>query len=181
MNLRAIFADEREGFVDLNRSCMNAGFNTDCFARRSRIDAFLQCRCSCVESETKRDSDNLGCARVPRANATPARTERVLAIANFFLMIKAEGAVKHGKSSLRRDAETSTRDACATPSSHAAVSFRENQPASTINKTETHSRYAPVCGKLCSRKFAICFTPINNGVNGLIWTGACGSRLCPYS
>src|SRR5215470_13709218 len=64
---------------------------------------------------------------------------------------------------------------------HAKVSFLENQPASTINSTDAHSRYAPACGKLYSRKFAICFTPISMGVNGLMCTGACGSRVCPYS
>jgi hypothetical protein len=49
---------------------------------------------------------------------------------------------------------------------HEKVSFLENQPANTISNTETHSRYAPAYGKLYSRKFAICFTPISMGVNG---------------
>src|SRR5262249_55578177 len=74
-------------------------------------------------------------------------------------------------------------DACAPRNIrvHAKVSFLENQPASTISSTDTQSRYAPAWGKLYSRKFAICFTPISMGVNGLMCTGAWGSRVCPYS
>src|SRR5215471_16742954 len=64
---------------------------------------------------------------------------------------------------------------------HTKLSFLETQPASTINRTDAQSRYAPAWGKLYSRKFAICFTPISMGVNGLMCTGACGSRVCPYS
>ncbi len=47
-------------------------------------------------------------ARVSRANASPARTDGVLAIANFHYLIV------HRKRLFRRDAETNTRDACAT-------------------------------------------------------------------
>src|SRR5262249_15050912 len=44
----------------------------------------------------------------------PSRAgKRVLAIANFFLTRKTRGVVKFKGSSFRRDAETSTRDACA--------------------------------------------------------------------
>ena len=64
--------------------------------------------------------------------------------------------------------------------SHLVISLRENHPASTMSTTERTSRYAPAMGKLDSRKFAICFTPDEQGVNGLICTGACGSRSCPY-
>src|SRR5438105_1494542 len=57
--------------------------------------------------------------------------------------------------------------------SHAAFSFRDHQPASTMSRTEPQSRYAPACGKLYSRKLAICFTPMSSGVNGLMCMGAC--------
>ena len=49
-----------------------------------------------------------GSARVSRAG------ERVLAIADFSSISSAIDAARHRKSLFRRDAETSTRDACAT-------------------------------------------------------------------
>ena len=57
----------------------------------------------------------LGSARVSRAKASPARTERVPAIANFrcdFSLLTVEAMPN--KRLFQRDAETSTRDACAT-------------------------------------------------------------------
>ena len=50
----------------------------------------------------------MGSARVSRAG------ERVLAIANFFLASELATIAAHTERSFRRDAETSTRDACAT-------------------------------------------------------------------
>ena len=49
----------------------------------------------------------LGSARLSRVG------ERVLAVANFFSRLKTRNGVKFRKSSFRRDAETSTRHACA--------------------------------------------------------------------
>jgi hypothetical protein len=51
--------------------------------------------------------ESLGSARVARAG------ERVLGIANFFLIPKTSVVATHRKSSFRWDAETSTRNACA--------------------------------------------------------------------
>ena len=51
---------------------------------------------------------NLGSARVARAG------ERVLAIADFSWSSESQGVVMLRKSLFRRDAETNTRDACAT-------------------------------------------------------------------
>jgi len=51
---------------------------------------------------------NLGSARVARAG------ERVLAIADFSWSSESHGVVMLRKSLFRRDAETNTRDACAT-------------------------------------------------------------------
>ena len=51
---------------------------------------------------------NLGSARVARAG------ERVLAIADFSWNSESQGVVMLRKSLFRRDAETNTRDACAT-------------------------------------------------------------------
>jgi len=50
----------------------------------------------------------LGSARVSRAG------ERVLAIANFSFSIGMANAAMHNERLFRRDAETNTRDACAT-------------------------------------------------------------------
>ena len=50
----------------------------------------------------------MGSARVSRAG------ERVLAIADFFLASELATIAVHTERSFRRDAETSTRDACAT-------------------------------------------------------------------
>ena len=47
-----------------------------------------------------------GSARVSRANASPARTERVLAMANFPRKCAALAAAKSNKSSFRRDAKS---------------------------------------------------------------------------
>src|SRR5262249_32108121 len=93
------------------------------------------------------------------------------------------GTIKAWSQCFRQAAGNGRLAACAPQKIrvHAKVSFLESQPASTINNTDTQSRYAPACGKLYSRKFAICFTPISIGVNGLMCTAACGSRLCPYS
>ena len=52
---------------------------------------------------------NLGSARVARAG------ERVLAIADFSWSSESQGVVMLRKSLFRRDAETNTRNACATP------------------------------------------------------------------
>ena len=51
---------------------------------------------------------NLGSVRVARAG------ERVLAIADFSWNSESQDVVMLGKSLFRRDAETNTRDACAT-------------------------------------------------------------------
>ena len=51
---------------------------------------------------------NLGSARVARA------VERVLAIADFSWNSESQDVAMLGKSLFRRDAETNTRDACAT-------------------------------------------------------------------
>src|SRR5437667_8048277 len=54
-----------------------------------------------------------GSARVSRANASPARTDGVLAIANFSERSKSMTSCKYSKKLFRRDAETNTRDAYA--------------------------------------------------------------------
>ena len=51
---------------------------------------------------------NLGSARVARAD------ERVLAIADFSWNSKSQNQAIFGRSLFRRDAETSTREVCAT-------------------------------------------------------------------
>src|SRR6266508_2473536 len=56
----------------------------------------------------------LGSARASRANASPARTNGVLAIANFSGRSKSIASCESSQRLFRRDAETSTRDACAT-------------------------------------------------------------------
>ena len=53
--------------------------------------------------------NGLGSARVSRAG------ERVLAIANFSVVFNAQDVAMHKGRLFRRDAETNTRDACATP------------------------------------------------------------------
>jgi hypothetical protein len=53
-------------------------------------------------------SANLGSARVARAG------ERVLAIADFSWNSESQDMAMLGKSLFRRDAETNTRDTCAT-------------------------------------------------------------------
>ena len=68
---------------------MPLNFNENIFAAK-RVEQQFRPVCEILES-----------ARVSRANASPARTEGVLAIANFSERL------------FRRDAETSTRDACA--------------------------------------------------------------------
>ena len=68
---------------------MPLNFNENIFAAK-RVEQQFRPVCEILES-----------ARVWRANASPARTEDVLAIANFSERL------------FRRDAETSTRDACA--------------------------------------------------------------------
>ena len=52
-----------------------------------------------------------GSARVSRANASPARTDGVLAIANFSERSKSMTSCKYSKRLFWRDAETNTRDA----------------------------------------------------------------------
>jgi error-prone DNA polymerase len=52
-----------------------------------------------------------GSARVSRANASPTRTDGVLAIANFSERSKSMTSCKYSKRLFRRDAETNTRDA----------------------------------------------------------------------
>jgi hypothetical protein len=55
-----------------------------------------------------RDDQDPGSARVSRAG------EHVLVIANFPLSCESHGVVRFNESPFRRDAETNTRDACAT-------------------------------------------------------------------
>ena len=65
----------------------------------------------------------MGSARVSRAG------ERVLAIANFFLASKLATIAAHTERSFRRDAETSTRDACAAQT-HLPLDFLRPLPLS---------------------------------------------------
>src|SRR5215468_8484227 len=157
---------------------MNTRFHPNCFARHGGINALLE-RCSSrVGRHEKQDRDNLGSARLQRAGR---RILRRRTFSKIRIALRKSRTLQ--KSSRTPVAITSTPEACAPRKIrvHAKVSFLENQPASTISSTDKQSRYAPACGKLYSRKFAICFTPISMGVNGLMFTGACGSRVCPYS
>ena len=45
-NFRAVFADQRERFVDDDRPGVNAGFDANRLVRRGRVDAFLKRRSS---------------------------------------------------------------------------------------------------------------------------------------
>lgn len=57
-----------------------------------------------------------GSAGVPRANASPARTDGVRAIADLLFNYPVPGQIHQAKRLFQRDAETSTQDACATRS-----------------------------------------------------------------
>ena len=65
----------------------------------------------------------MGSARVSRAG------ERVLAIANSFLASEPATIAAHTERSFRRDAETSTRDACAAQT-HLPLDFLRPLPLS---------------------------------------------------